>query len=155
MTWNKPSEGNRSFTVRFGLFSLLLIREISYYLVTQFTLLVVTFVLTRFPNSPLDLARLIFFQYPVSAWFFIIRYVQRLLYRSKDRYLTRYPSSVVCLIATLLITASVRSEFVSRRMIIAFSVLYPIYLTFFAIVGLYGHARQLIRYSSWNPTARS
>ena len=64
-------------------------------------------------------------------------------------------SSVVCLIATLFITAYVRSEFVNRRTIVAFSFLYPIYLTFFAVVGLYGHARQLIRYSSWNPTARS
>ena len=135
MTWNNPSEGNRSFTVRFGLFSLLLVRELSYYLVTQFTLLVLTFVILRFPTNPVELARLVFFQYPVSAWFFII--------------------SVVCLLATLLITASVRSEFVSRGMVVAFSLLYPIYLTFFAVVGLYGHARQLIRYSSWNPTARS
>lgn len=60
-------------TVRFGLFTLLLIREVSYYLVSQFTILVATFVVLRFPHNPLDLARLIFFQYPVSAWFFIIR----------------------------------------------------------------------------------
>lgn len=63
--------------------------------------------------------------------------------------------SLVCLIGTLWITNLVRSEFVTRRMIIIFSILYPVYLTFFAIVGLYGHARQIIRYSSWNPTARS
>ena len=75
MTWNKPAEGNRNFTVRFGLFSLLLVREVSYYLVTQFTILVVSFVVLRFPRNPLELARLVFFQYPVSAWFFIIRYV--------------------------------------------------------------------------------
>ena len=75
MTWNKPSEGNRSLTVRFGLLTLLLIREISYYLVTQFTLLIVTFVILRFPTDPTALAQLIFFQYPVSAWFFIIRSV--------------------------------------------------------------------------------
>ena len=74
MTWNKPSQGNRSFTVRFGLFSLLMIREVSYYLVSQFTILVFTFVVLRFPHDPLGLARLVFFQYPVSAWFFIVRY---------------------------------------------------------------------------------
>ena len=76
MTWKKPSQGNRSFVVRFGLFTLLLIREISYYLVTQFTILVFAFVILRFPTSPIQLARLVFFQYPVSAWFFIIRYAR-------------------------------------------------------------------------------
>jgi hypothetical protein len=39
-------------------------------------------------------------------------------------------------------------------MIILFSVLYPFYLILNATIGLYGHARQLVRYSSWNPTAR-
>ena len=76
MTWNKPIKGGqRGFVMRFGLFSLLFVREISYYLVTQFTILVFTFVVTRFPTSPISLAKLIFFTYPVSAWFFIIRYV--------------------------------------------------------------------------------
>jgi len=35
MVWNKPDKGGRSFKVRFGVFSLLAIRELSYYLVTQ------------------------------------------------------------------------------------------------------------------------
>ena len=94
MTWNKPSQGNRSFTVRFGLFTLLLIREISYYLVTQFTILVFTFVIIRFPTSPIELARLVFFQYPVSAWFFIIRYDQMVCPQAMAVMLTSY--AVLC-----------------------------------------------------------
>ena len=64
-------------------------------------------------------------------------------------------TSIVCLILTLWITNMVKSEFVSRWMIIQFSLFYPFYLSLFAVIGLYGHARQIIRYSSWNPTARS
>ena len=75
MTWNKPSQGNRSLTVRFGLFTLLLVRELSYYLVSQFTILMISFIVLRFPHNPIELARLLFFQYPVSAWFFIVRFV--------------------------------------------------------------------------------
>jgi hypothetical protein len=36
--WNKPEQGTRSFTKRFGIFSLLAVREMSYYLITQVTL---------------------------------------------------------------------------------------------------------------------
>jgi hypothetical protein len=39
-------------------------------------------------------------------------------------------------------------------MIIVFSIMYPFYLVLSATIGLYGHARQIVRYSSWNPTAR-
>jgi len=40
-------------------------------------------------------------------------------------------------------------------MIVLFSVLYPFYLVLNATIGLYGHARQIVNYSSWNPTART
>lgn len=56
---------------------------------------------------------------------------------------------------TLWITATVRSEFVNRRMIIMFSFFYPFYLVLNASMGIYGNARQLVNYSNWNPTARS
>lgn len=48
-----------------------------------------------------------------------------------------------------------KSEFASRRMIVAFSIIYPFYLLLLATIGVYGHARQIVKYSSWNPTARS
>jgi cellulose synthase/poly-beta-1,6-N-acetylglucosamine synthase-like glycosyltransferase len=35
MVWGKPEHGTRSFTKRFGVFSLLAVREVSYYLITQ------------------------------------------------------------------------------------------------------------------------
>ncbi|CAA9964660.1 hypothetical protein CFE70_008311 [Pyrenophora teres f. teres 0-1] len=125
----------RSFTARFGVLSLLLIRESSYYLVTQYTCLVLSFVIVKFPTNWEALWRLVYFQYPVSQWLFVI--------------------SIICLLATLWITNQVKSEFVSRKMIILFSVLYPFYLILNATIGLYGHARQIVNYSSWNPTART
>lgn len=62
--------------------------------------------------------------------------------------------SVVCLFATLWITNRAKSEFVAPWMIIMFSILYPFYLIVNATIGLYGHARQLTRYSNWNTTKR-
>jgi hypothetical protein len=40
-------------------------------------------------------------------------------------------------------------------MMLVFSVLYPVYLILNATIGLYGHARQVVAYSNWNPTART
>lgn len=66
----------RDFTARFGVLSLLLIRELSYYLVTQYTCLVLSFLIVKFPSSGEELWKLVYFQYPVSQWLFIIRWVQ-------------------------------------------------------------------------------
>ncbi|KAF2112817.1 N-acetylglucosaminyltransferas-like protein [Lophiotrema nucula] len=139
MVYDKPlkplhEDYSRDFTARFGVLSLLLIREASYYLVTQYTCLVLSFIIAKFPRNGEQLWKLAYFQYPVSQWLFII--------------------SIICLIATLWITNQVKSEFVSRKMIVIFSILYPFYLVLSATIGLYGHARQIVRYSSWNPTAR-
>jgi cellulose synthase/poly-beta-1,6-N-acetylglucosamine synthase-like glycosyltransferase len=71
----REEHNKRSFTARFGVLSLLLIRESSYYLVTQYTCLVVSFLITKFPSSGAELWRLVYFQYPVSQWLFIIRFV--------------------------------------------------------------------------------
>ncbi|KAL6708732.1 hypothetical protein ACN47E_002428 [Coniothyrium glycines] len=131
----REEHSKRNFTARFGVLSLLLIREFSYYLVTQYTCLVFSFLITKFPTSGEELWKLVYFQYPVSQWLFVI--------------------SFICLVATLWITNQVKSEFVSRRMIILFSASYPMYLVLNATIGLYGHARQAVKYSSWNPTARS
>lgn len=74
LTFTKPSEGSRNLKTRFGLLSLLLVRESSYYLVTQYLCLVISFVFTDFPKSPHALADFVFFPFYVSQWFFIIRY---------------------------------------------------------------------------------
>ena len=83
LAFNKPQsqlhdKDSRKFTTRFGLLSLLLIREMSYYLVTQYTCLVLSFVIVKFPKSGSELFRLVYFQYPVSQWLFIIRFVRPL-----------------------------------------------------------------------------
>jgi cellulose synthase/poly-beta-1,6-N-acetylglucosamine synthase-like glycosyltransferase len=156
MVYDKPMDPlhpnySRNFTARFGVLSLLLIREASYYLVTQYTCLVLSFLIVKFPTSGAELWKLVYFQYPVSQWLFIIRFVRPFHVSCSAN--TRY-CSLICLVATLWITNQVKSEFVSRRMIIIFSIQYPFYLVLSATIGLYGHARQLIGYSSWNPTAR-
>jgi len=63
--------------------------------------------------------------------------------------------SCICLIATLVITNNAKSEFITRWMIVVFSVIFPAYLVVNATIGLYGHARLVSKYSSWNPTART
>ena len=63
--------------------------------------------------------------------------------------------SALCLIATLVITVRVRSEFIDFWMFFVFSAFFPIYLVINATIGLYGHAREMSKYSSWNPTART
>lgn len=72
--WTRSPEGRkRTLTHRFGLLSLLYIRESSYYLVTQYLCLVVAIVIMRWPQSGHDLLILVFFQYPVAWWLFMFR----------------------------------------------------------------------------------
>jgi cellulose synthase/poly-beta-1,6-N-acetylglucosamine synthase-like glycosyltransferase len=75
LAFNSSTDGvlKRSFRNRLGLFSLLFIREWSYYLVTQYTCLVFSMLIINFPKSVSALGRLIFFQFPLSEWFFITR----------------------------------------------------------------------------------
>lgn len=75
LTWNRPSQDGkaRNGRVRFGLLSLLLVRELSYYLVTQYVCLVLSVIITQFPKTGKAWAALIYFQYPISQWLFIIR----------------------------------------------------------------------------------
>lgn len=135
MIWNNPPGGKRQPSERFGILSLLLVREISYYLVTQHTCLLLSFIVTGWPHNPIMLVKLIFFRYPMAEWFLF--------------------ATIICLIFTLWITDMARSEFTSARMMVGFSVFYTPYLILMATMGLYGHARQIVGYSSWNPTARS
>ena len=74
LTFTRPVEGRRTLRTRLGLLSLLLVRESSYYLVTQYLCLVISFILTDFPKSPAAIADFLFFPFAVSQWFFIIRY---------------------------------------------------------------------------------
>ncbi|RMZ88181.1 hypothetical protein DV736_g4600, partial [Chaetothyriales sp. CBS 134916] len=136
LVWARSPPGRkRTFRQRFGLLSLLYIRESSYYLITQYLCLVISIVITNFPKSGDELARLLFFQYPVAYWLFIL--------------------SLVCLLLTLWITFHVRSEFVRWWMIPVFTMTYPIQLLLNAVMGLFGHARQVSKYVKWNPTPRN
>jgi hypothetical protein len=76
LVWTKSEvEGKtRTFCQRFGLLSLLYIRESSYYLITQYLCLVFSIVITDFPKTGSELYKMVFFQYPVAWWLFILRY---------------------------------------------------------------------------------
>ncbi|KAL1970099.1 hypothetical protein VTN77DRAFT_6504 [Rasamsonia byssochlamydoides] len=135
LVWTPSVEGkHRSLKQRFGLLSLLYIRELSYYLITQYLCLVISIIITDFPKTGEELVTLLFFQYPVAWWLFLM--------------------SIVAFLATLYITFHARSEFVSWWMIIAFTVTYPAQLMLTAVMGLFGHARQVSKYVKWNPTPR-
>ena len=73
LTYKKFPGRDGGFAMRFGIFSILFIRELSYYLVTQYCCLVFSIVITDFPRSPMRLAQEVWFSYPVSVWFFLIR----------------------------------------------------------------------------------
>ena len=159
LTFTKFKGGTRSLQTRLGLLFLLLVRESSYYLVTQYLCLVISFILIDFPKSPQAVGDFLFFPFAVSQWFFVIRYASLDLRITSGviQLVADYSlsDSVVCLIATLIITNRVKSEFASRWMIIVFSIIYSPYLILMAVMGLYGHARQVTRYSRWNATKRT
>ncbi|KAK5126405.1 hypothetical protein LTR85_010641 [Meristemomyces frigidus] len=134
MIWTNPPNGKRSKAERMGLVSLLGIRELSYYLVSQHTCLLVSFIITDFPHDLPSFVKLIFFRYAMAEWFLFL--------------------TIAALIATLYFTDRVRSEFTSWKSMAVFSILYTPYLVLQSTMGLYGHARELVKYSSWNPTAR-
>lgn len=70
LLWTNPPGKKRGIDERFGVFSLLFVREISYYLVTQHTCLLVSFLITGWPRNVSEFVRLIFFRYPMAEWFF-------------------------------------------------------------------------------------
>lgn len=134
LLWTNPPNKKRGMDERFGILSLLLVREISYYLVTQHTCLLISFIIVDWPHNAGEFVKLIFFRYPMAEWFFF--------------------ATIIALLFTLYFTEKVRSEFTSWKSMVVFSVIYVPYLILLAVMGLYGHAREIVKYSSWNPTAR-
>lgn len=72
MIWNNPPGGKRTPSERFGLVSLLFVRELSFYLVTQHTCLLISFIIADWPKNPSGLLRLLFFRYPLAQWFLFL-----------------------------------------------------------------------------------
>ena len=135
LIWTNPPNGKRTSQERMGCFSLLFVRELSYYFVSQHTCLLISFIINDWPDSAHTFVKLIFFRYPVAEWFLF--------------------ATILALSATIYFTDKVRSEFTSWKSMIVFSILYVPYLVLQSTMGLYGHARELVKYSSWNPTART
>jgi cellulose synthase/poly-beta-1,6-N-acetylglucosamine synthase-like glycosyltransferase len=134
LAWTNPPGGKRTMNERFGVFSLLFVREISYYLVTQHTCLVISFIITSWPHNVQEFVKLIFFRYPMAEWFFF--------------------ATIAALAMTLFFTEKVRSEFTSWRSMTVFCIIYVPYLVLMAVMGLFAHAREICKYTKWNPTAR-
>ncbi|OKL55918.1 hypothetical protein UA08_08825 [Talaromyces atroroseus] len=125
LIWSRAPEGKtRTMRQRFGIMSLLFIRELSYYLITQYLCLVLSVVITRFPKSWHDLYVLVFFQYPIAWWLFIF--------------------SVLALAGTLWVTFHFRSEFCRWYSMPIFATTYLPQLVLTAVIGLFGHARQVM-----------
>ncbi|OJJ45246.1 hypothetical protein ASPZODRAFT_99124 [Penicilliopsis zonata CBS 506.65] len=135
LVWERAPPKPRSLKQRFGILSLLVIREWSYYLLTQYLCLVLSIIFKSFPVTGEEWLRILFFQYPVAWWLFFF--------------------SVISLLATLYITVAVRSEFVQWWMMGVFVCSYPLQLVLMAVIGLFGHAREVAKYVKWNPTPRN
>ena len=69
LIWTNPPEGRRGPDERFGIVSLLLVREMSYYLVTQHTCLLLSFLITGWPHNVAGFVQLLFFRYTMAQWF--------------------------------------------------------------------------------------
>ncbi|KAI7520624.1 glycosyltransferase family 2 protein, partial [Hortaea werneckii] len=134
LVWTNPPDGKRTKAERMGLVSLLFTRELSYYFVSQHTCLLLSFIITEWPTDVPSFVKLIFFRYPMAEWFLF--------------------ATIAALIATLWFTNKVRSEFTSWKSMVCFSIVFTPYLVLQATMGLFGHARELTKYSNWNPTAR-
>lgn len=70
---NKPAHGARNLMQRLGLVSLLVVRELSYYMVTQYCCLIAAILILDFPKTSSAFVHVLFFQYPVAYWLFVIR----------------------------------------------------------------------------------
>ncbi|KAH8703967.1 nucleotide-diphospho-sugar transferase [Talaromyces proteolyticus] len=136
LVWSRSpdSSKHRSLRQRFGILSLLFVRELSYYLITQYLCLVFSIVIIHFPKSGHELYLLLFFQYPVAWWLFLF--------------------SLFSFVGTLYVTLHFRSEFTRWYSVPIFAMSYPIQLVLTATLGLFGHARQVSKYVKWNPTPR-
>ena len=136
LLWTNPPEPKpkRTFSERNGLFSLLFVRELSYYFVSQHSCLILSFIINNWPHSVPELVKLIWFQYPMAEWFFIL--------------------VILALLTTIYCTNLVRSEFTSWWHMFAFTIVYVPYLVIQSCMGIFGHARELTKYTKWNPTER-
>jgi cellulose synthase/poly-beta-1,6-N-acetylglucosamine synthase-like glycosyltransferase len=119
---------------RIGIFMLLVFRELFFYILTQFSsLLLGNFLL----QPPKDIATVYhsLFGYPLTTW--LLAY------------------NILTLVVITGYTIRNRSEFTSVWIICVYGVFMPFYFTILAMMGIFAHFRELVQYSSWNPTART
>lgn len=95
LLWTNPPDGRRTKQERMGLLSLLLVRELSYYTVSQHTCLLISFIITDWPHSVGGFVKLIFFRYAMAEWFLF--------------------ATIAALVVTLWFVNRVRSEFTSTQ----------------------------------------
>jgi lipopolysaccharide export LptBFGC system permease protein LptF len=63
--------------------------------------------------------------------------------------------SLLAFVGTLWVTFHFRSEFCRWYTIPIFAATYLPQLVLTAVIGLFGHARQVSKYVKWNPTPRN
>lgn len=119
---------------RLGIFVLLVFRELFFYILTQFSALLLGNFVTQPPKNIAAIYHSLF-GYPLSGW--ILCY------------------NVLTLIIITGFTIRNRSEFTSWVTICVYGAGMPIYFTILAAMGLFSHFRELTKYEKWNPTTRS
>lgn len=116
---------------RLGIFVLLVFRELFFYILTQFSALLLGNFVVQPPKNIAAIYHSLF-GYPLSSW--ILCY------------------NVLTLVIITGFTIRNRSEFTSWVTICVYGAGMPIYFTILAAMGLFAHFRELTKYEKWNPT---
>ncbi|CAO1624958.1 unnamed protein product [Sympodiomycopsis kandeliae] len=119
---------------RFGLFFLLGFRELFFHFLAQLSCLLLSSLLTHFPTS-WSMLYSSFVGFKISVWILVL--------------------NVLCIAVTTAITIRNRAAFTTAGAILAFGIISPLYFTIVSATSIFGHFREIIAYSNWNPTARS
>lgn len=119
---------------RVGIFVLLVFREVFFYILTQFSTLLLGNFVTQPPKNIASIYHSLF-GYSLSGWILM------------------YNVLTLCIITGF--TIRNRSEFTSWVTICIYGMSMPIYFTILAAMGLFAHFRELTKYEKWNPTTRT
>lgn len=131
--WQRGAYGSY-WRSRFGLFFLLGFRELFFHFLAQLSCLLFSSLLTHFPTS-WSMLYSSFVGFKISVWILVL--------------------NVICIAVCTGITIRNRAAFTSRKAIVAFGAISPVYFTIVSASAIFCHFREIIAYSNWNPTARS
>ncbi len=118
---------------RFGLFFLLIFREVYFHLVLQLSSLLFSAFITTPPTSWSALYKEVI-GFKLSIWMLAF--------------------NLFCIVVCTFVSMRNRSAFVTRRHALLFGLFSPFYFTGISLMAVFGHFREFSGYSQWNVTAR-